>query len=227
MTKRSDTQKEEKMNIRELILHDKVIVIVRRIYGDTLMRLTEAMCNGNVHLMELTFDQSDPDCVTTTAESIVQLKARFGGTMHFGAGTVLTEEQVTAAKQAGCEYIISPNTDCRVIAATKASEMLSIPGAMTPSEILTAHNAGADFVKLFPAGYLGVPYIKDVRAPISHVNLVATGGIKEENFASFLQAGMVGAGISGRLTDKNCIAENNYAELSARAKTFRAIADEN
>lgn len=215
------------MNIKELILHDKVIVIVRRIYGDTLMKLAEAMCNGDVHLMELTFDQSNPDCVAATAESITQLKARFGGTMRFGAGTVITEEQVMAAKQAGCEYIISPNTDLKVIEATKANGLISIPGAMTPSEILTAHNAGADFVKLFPAGYLGVPYIKDVRAPISHVKLIATGGVKEENFASFLQAGMIGAGISGRLTDKNCIAENNYAELSARAKAFRAIADEN
>ncbi len=215
------------MDIKELVLHDKVIVIVRRIYGDTLLKLAEAMCNGGIHLMELTFDQSNPDCITATGESIAQLKERFGTEMHFGAGTVLNHDQVAAAKQAGCEYIISPNVNADVIKCTKELGLVSIPGAMTPSEILTAHDLGADFVKLFPAGYLGIPYIKDVRAPISHVKLVATGGVKEENFADFLKAGMIGAGISGRLTDKTCIAENNYAELTARAKAFRKIADEN
>ena len=211
------------MNIKELILHDKVIVIVRRIYGDTLMKLAEAMCNGDVHLMELTFDQSNPDCVATTAESITQLKARFGGTMHFGAGTVITEEQVMAAKQAGCEYIISPNTDLKVIEATKANGLISIPGAMTPSEILTAHNAGADFVKLFPAGYLGVPYIKDVRAPISHVKLMAVGGVNESNAADFLRAGAVGLGIGGNFAKKAWIDAGEFDKLTEAAKTMVEI----
>ncbi|MBR4548368.1 MAG: bifunctional 4-hydroxy-2-oxoglutarate aldolase/2-dehydro-3-deoxy-phosphogluconate aldolase [Oscillospiraceae bacterium] len=215
------------MEIKELILKDKVIVIVRRIYGDTLLRLAEAMCEGDVHLMELTFDQSNPDCITATGESITTLKARFGDVMRFGAGTVLTAEQVVAAKQAGCEYIISPNVSEAVIRCSKENGLVSIPGAMTATEILNAHDCGADFVKLFPAGYLGTSYVKDIRAPISHVKLLATGGIKEENFGDFLKAGCVGAGISGRLTDKTCIAEGNFAELSRRARAMRAIADEN
>ena len=215
------------MDTRELILKDKVIVIIRRIYGDTLLRLAEAMCEGDVHLMELTFDQSNPDCITATGESITMLKARFGDVMRFGAGTVLTAEQVLAAKQAGCEYIISPNVNAEVIRTSKENGLLSIPGAMTATEILNAHDCGADFVKLFPAGYLGTSYVKDIRAPISHVKLLATGGIKEENFGDFLKAGCVGAGISGRLTDKTCIAEGNYAELARRAATLRRIADEN
>ena len=215
------------MEIKELILKDKVIVIVRRIYGDTLLRLAEAMCEGDVHLMELTFDQSNPDCITATGESITVLKARFGDTMRFGAGTVLTAEQVIAAKQAGCEYIISPNVNAEVIRCSKENGLISIPGAMTATEILNAHDWGADFVKLFPAGYLGTSYVKDIRAPISHVKLLATGGINEGNFGDFLKAGCVGAGISGRLTDKTCIAEGNYAELARRAGIMRAIADEN
>ena len=215
------------MEIKELILKDKVIVIIRRIYGDTLMHLAEAMCNGDVHLMELTFDQSNPDCINATGESIATLKAHFGDVMRFGAGTVLNAEQVLAAKQAGCEYIISPNVSESVIKTTKENGLISIPGAMTATEILNAHDWGADFVKLFPAGYLGTSYIKDIRAPISHVSLLATGGIKVENFADFLKAGCVGAGISSSLTDKTCIAEGNYAELTNRAKAFRRIADEN
>lgn len=213
-------------DVKTLIERDKVIVIARRIYGDALLRLAEAMCRGGVHLMELTFDQSDEECIDKTASSLSGLKARFGDEMRFGAGTVLTVQQVEAARDAGCEYIISPNTDDDVIRATKACGLASIPGAMTPSEILTAHKLGADFVKLFPTGYLGLPYIKDIRAPISHVKLVATGGVTEDNFGAFLDAGMVAAGISGRLTDKAIIAEGNFDELTRRAKAFRLIADE-
>lgn len=214
------------MDVKDLILRDKVIVIARRIYGDTLLKLADAMCSGGIHLMELTFDQSDSECIDKTASSVARLNARFGGDMLFGAGTVITPQQVDAAYQAGCKYIISPNTDLDVINATKAHGLLSIPGAMTPSEILAAHKAGADFVKLFPTGYLGLPYIKDIRAPISHVKLIATGGVTEDNFGAFLGAGMVAAGISGRLTDKACIESGDFEELTRRAKAFRAIADE-
>ncbi len=215
------------MDVKDLILRDKVIVIARRIYGDTLLKLADAMCSGGIHLMELTFDQSDSECIDKTASSVARLNARFGGEMLFGAGTVITPQQVDAAYQAGCKYIISPNTDLDVINATKAHGLVSIPGAMTPNEILAAHKAGADFVKLFPTGYLGLPYIKDIRAPISHVKLIATGGVTEDNFGAFLSAGMVAAGISGRLTDKACIESGNFEELTRRAKAFRAIADEN
>lgn len=215
------------MDIKELIRNDKVIVIVRRIYGDTLLRLAEALCEGGVHLMELTFDQSNPDCITATGESILALQQRFGNSMHYGAGTVLNEAQVTAAKEVGCEYIISPNVSPAVIRATKEKGLISIPGAMTATEILNAHDCGADFVKLFPAAYLGTSYVKDIRAPISHVSLLATGGIREDNFGDFLKAGCIGAGVSGRLTDKNCLAEGNYEELTRRARAFRKIADEN
>lgn len=215
------------MDVKDLILRDKVIVIARRIYGDTLLKLADAMCSGGIHLMELTFDQSDSECIDKTASSVARLNARFGGDMLFGAGTVITPQQVDASYQAGCKYIISPNTDLDVINATKAHGLVSIPGAMTPSEILAAHKAGADFVKLFPTGYLGLPYIKDIRAPISHVKLIATGGVTEDNFSAFLRAGMVAAGISGRLTDKACIESGDYEELTRRAKAFRAIADEN
>ena len=215
------------MDIREFIRKDKVIVIVRRIYGDTLLKLAEALREGGVHLMELTFDQSNPDCITATGESILALRERFGDSVRFGAGTVLTAEQVIAAKEVGCEYIISPNVSEAVIKTTKAAGLISIPGAMTATEILNAHDLGADFVKLFPAAYLGTSYVKDIRAPISHVSLLATGGIREDNFGDFLKAGCIGAGISGRLTDKTCLAEGNFAEITRRAQAFRQIADEN
>ena len=94
---------------------------------------------------------------------------------------------------------------------------------MTPSEIITAHSLGADIVKLFPSGWLGFQYIKDILAPISHIKLCATGGVTEENWGSYLNLGFAGAGISGRLCDKACINAGNYEEITRRAKIFTDI----
>ena len=211
------------MNTLEFIQENKVITICRKVYGEDLLRLAAALYEGGVKLIEVTFDQADPDCVEKTAEAIRSLCAAFGDRMMFGAGTVLTREQVKAAAEAGARYIISPNTDASVILFTKELGLVSIPGAMTPSEIITAHNLGADIVKLFPSGYLGFSYIKDILAPISHVKLCATGGVNEENWGEYLDLGFAGAGISGRLCDKKCIAAGDFAEITRRAKVFMDI----
>lgn len=209
----------------EQILKEKIVVIVRGTYGENLRRLSEALYAGGLHFMEVTFDQKDPDCIPKTAGAISMLRAAHEGRMHFGAGTVLTPEQVDAAAQAGAEFIISPNSEPKVIRRTKELGLISIPGAMTPTEILMAHDCGADLVKLFPAATLGLAYVKDILAPISHVKMIATAGITEENFAQFLKLGLAGAGISGRLTDKKLIAEENWAEFTRRAEAFRHIAE--
>ena len=211
------------MNTLEFIQENKVITICRKVYGEDLLRLAAALYEGGVKLIEVTFDQADPDCVEKTAEAIRSLCAAFGDRMMFGAGTVLTREQVKAAAEAGARYIISPNTDASVILFTKELGLVSIPGAMTPSEIITAHNLGADIVKLFPSGYRGFRYIKDILAPISHVKLCATGGVNEENWGEYLDLGFAGAGISGRLCDKKCIAAGDFAEITRRAKVFMDI----
>ena len=202
----------------------KIICICRKVYGEELCKLAQAMYDGGIRLMEVTFDQADPDCCRKTAQAIRMLNEEFGGRIRFGAGTVLNREQVDAAKGAGAEYIISPNTDVEVIGYTKELGLASIPGAMTPSEILTAHEAGADFVKLFPTVYLGLPYFKDIKGPISHVKLLGTGGLTEENLKDYLDMGMVGAGISGRLVDAELRKKNDYETLTKRAAAFMAIA---
>lgn len=212
------------MGTYEFITRHKVIAIVRRIYGEDLLNLSKALCAGGVKLMECTFDQQDPDCIKKTQEAIRALCAQHGEEMLFGAGTVLTPEQAEAARDAGAKYIISPNVNEAVIRKTKEMGLVSIPGAMTPSEILTAHDLGADLVKLFPATTLGFHYIKDILAPITHVKLVATGGVTEDNFQQYLDLGFAGAGVSGRLTDKKLIAEGNWAEFTRRAKVFSDMA---
>ncbi len=211
------------MNTLDFISQNKVITICRRVYGEDLLKLADALYAGGIKMIEVTFDQADPDCIKKTSECIRALCDRFGDKMMFGAGTVLNAEQVEAAAKAGARYIISPNVDADVIAKTKELGLVSMPGAMTPSEILTAHKLGADIVKLFPAGYLGFGYIKDILGPISHVKLCATGGVTEENWGKYLEFGFAGAGISGRLCDKKCIAAGDFEEITRRAKVFMDI----
>ena len=215
------------MDTLNFILENKVITICRKVYGENLMKLAEALFNGDVKLIEVTFDQADPNCIVKTSEAIHMLVEKFGDHMMFGAGTVLSKEQVKAAADAGARYIISPNVDEQVIRYTKELGLVSIPWAMTPSEIITAHNLGADIVKLFPAGYLGFRYIKDILAPISHVKLCATGGVNEENWGEYLSYGFAGAGISGRLCDKKCIESGDFEEITRRAKVFSDMAKAN
>ena len=218
------------MNMNEDIIrcieNTKIIAIIRKIYGERLINLAQALVKGGIRNIEVTYDQSDPDAIKKTGNAIEMLCRDFDGKLFTGAGTVLTNEQVEAAAKSGAKYIISPNTDIGVIKRTKELGLISIPGAMTPSEILTAHNSGANFVKIFPAIDLGLNYIKNIRSPISHVKLVATAGIKEENFAQYLSAGYTAAGISGRLTDMAVIINGDFDEITRRAEVFVKITQE-
>ncbi len=204
-------------SITQRIARTGFVAIIRKLYGDELLRLSDALYEGGARQIEVTFDQSDPDCLKITPESIASLKERHPD-MDVGAGTVLTKEQVLAAKEAGATFIISPNADADIIQFTKQNGLASVPGAMTPSEVVAAFNAGADIVKLFPAGYLGTAYIKDLRAPISHIPLMATGGINPDNFESFLRAGCCSAGIGSFLSDKKLIAAGDWDAFRARAR---------
>ena len=206
------------------ILESKIVVICRKVYGDDLIRLADALVSGGIRCIEVTFDQKDEDCISKTSASIRSLIKEFGSSLDVGAGTVLDARQVDCAADAGAEFIISPNVNPLVIGRTLELGLVSIPGAMTPSEVLYASGLGSQIIKLFPAGTLGLKYFKDLRAPISHVSIMATGGITEENFKDFLSAGACGAGISGRLTDRKLIEGNYFDELTRRAKVFSEIA---
>ena len=199
-----------------------VISICRKIYGDDLLNLSRALCLGGVNFIEVTFDQSDSRCLSNTAEAISMLREN-NPEMCVGAGTVLTKDQVKAAYDAGAGFIISPNTNACVIEYTKSFGMISVPGAMTPSEILSAWDFGADIVKLFPAATLGLRYLKDIRAPISHIPLLATGGITPDNFEDFIRSGCCGAGIGSYLSDKKLIKEGNFGEFTSRARLLNDI----
>lgn len=204
----------------ESILENKIITICRRIYGEQLLNLAGALYDGGIKLIEVTFDQVDANHLEKTGEAISMLNREFGDKMLIGAGTVLTKEQVLVAYKAGAKYIISPNTDKEVITYTKELGLTSIPAGMSPTEILLAHKYGGDIIKVFPAGFLGLTYIKDIRGPISHINLLSAGGVTEDNISEYIKAGYNGFGISGRLTDKKVIDAGDFAEITRRARAF-------
>ena len=211
------------MTTNEFIEYNKIIAICRRMDVEDILRLAEALLKGGVRLIEVTFDQSNEACLTETSEAVSRLVGEFGSDMRIGAGTVLTGEQVIAARDAGAEYIISPNTSLEIIHLTKECGLSSIPGASTPSEIVLADENGADFVKLFPAGYYGPGYFKDIKAPLSHIKLIATAGITDKNLAQFLELGSVGAGISSYLTGPELVARGDFREITRRAAGLMEI----
>ena len=199
-----------------------VIVICRKVYGQELFHLAQSLYRGGIRQIEVTFDQSDPQCITQTAEAIEMLCRAFPD-MDIGAGTVLTKTQANTAYLAGARFLVSPHANPQLIRFAHDHGMISIPGAMTPSEVLAAYEAGGDLIKLFPAGYLGPRYVKDLTAPLSHIPLLATAGITEDNFAAFLEAGCCGAGISSLLTTPSDIAAGNWDVFTARAERLLEI----
>jgi 2-dehydro-3-deoxyphosphogluconate aldolase/(4S)-4-hydroxy-2-oxoglutarate aldolase len=209
--------------IIQSVLENKLIAIVRGVYGEDCVSLAKALCAGGIKLLEVTFDQSNEALWEKTADTIRMLNRQLGDQMTFGAGTVTSVELVNIAKDAGAQFIVSPDCDPAVIRATVDAGMVSMPGALTPTEVLQAHKAGADFVKLFPAGNLGPGYLKSVAAPINHVKLLAVGGVNENNIKDFLNAGAVGAGIGGNLVNKTWIAEGKFQEITALAKALTDV----
>ena len=206
-----------------LLRQDKLIAICRGAEGESLLSLAAAIRDGGIRFIEVTFQQERDDCADLVRRNIKALCGMPG--IIPGAGTVLSPDQVRAAYEAGAKYIVSPNTDPAVIAETKRLGLVSIPGALTPSEIMAAHNAGADLVKLFPTATMGLKYFKDLRAPLSHIGLVVTAGITPDNLGDYLKAGAFAAGISSPLCDKELIAAGDFAEITRRARAFRGIAN--
>lgn len=204
----------------EKVLQQKLIAIVRGILGEDCLKLADALYAGGVSLIEVTFDQQKPDTFPETAAAIRGINERFKGAVLAGAGTVTSPALVDLAADAGAAYIISPDANVEVIKHTRKRGLVSIPGALTPTEILLAHNAGADFVKLFPAAELGTGYLKAVKAPISHVRLLVVGGIHENNIREYLDAGAAGAGVGGNLASKALVAANDFQSITNLAKTF-------
>ena len=209
---------------REDIIKDveknKIIVILRGFNEDQLVKTVDAMAKGGIRLVEVPFDQSGKTSDQVTASHIRLLQEKFAGIVRVGAGTVLTEQQVEFAYDAGAEFIISPDCYEKVIRKTRQLGMVSMPGVFTPSEVTNAHRYGADFVKLFPNSELKVSYLKALITPLSHIKFLAVGGVNLGNLREYLDAGAKGVGVATAIADKKVIAEGDYGEITRRAKAF-------
>ena len=210
----------------EYVKKRKIVAIVRGLSPEYLIRLGHAFEEGGIGLMEVTYNQSAPETWKDTANGIEAVEKEFGDRLLVGAGTVITLEQVSMTYNAGGHYLVTPTTQPEIIRAGKALGLGLYPGAFTPSEILAAYDAGADAVKVFPASCLGPGYIKAIRAPLSHIPLMAVGGVNEKNAADFIKAGCVGLGVGGNLVNKEWIRNGEWEKITALAKEFKkAVAE--
>ena len=204
--------------IKASVLEGRIIAIIRGFAPDVCLKLSEAYARGGIKLIEVTFNQKSPETWKDTAAAIRAVKERFAGSVRVGAGTVLTEEQLDMCEQAGGEYMITPNVNPALIRECVRRGLVAMPGALTPSEAVDAWEAGAGFVKIFPAGSLGPAYVKALRAPLSHIPFLAVGGISPENVADFMRVGCVGVGVGGNLTNKEWIAAGEWRRIEDVAR---------
>ena len=202
------------------IENKKLIAIIRGANVADAVAAANALLDGGISLIEVTFNQKDPSSFPTTAESIRAIIQELGDRVLVGAGTVLTTEQVEMAAQAGAKYIISPDTDCDVIRRTLELGLVSLPGAYTATEAKRAYTAGADFVKIFPCIGDAPAYVKALCAPLSHIRFLAVGGVNVENCTAFLNAGAVGLGIGSCLVSKERLANRQYDKITDTARQF-------
>lgn len=208
--------------IIQAVKENKLIAIVRGVESEKCVRIAQALYDGGFRLMEITYDQKRPESWEETAAAIGAVAKAFAGKMYVGAGTVTCTELVDLTHKYGGQFIISPDVNEDVIRRTRQLGLVSMPGALTPTEVMTAHRAGANFVKLFPAGNLGTGYVKAVKAPISHVDLLVVGGIDEKNVASFLAVGAAGAGIGGNLVNRAWVEAGQYEKITEVAQALVA-----
>jgi 2-dehydro-3-deoxyphosphogluconate aldolase/(4S)-4-hydroxy-2-oxoglutarate aldolase len=158
---------------------------------------------------------------------IAQVSRRFGQSMLVGAGTVLDAKSAAACIAAGALFIISPSTELDVITHCNQAGVAVLPGALTPTEIVRAWRAGADMVKVFPCSALGgASYLKAVKAPLPHIELVPTGGVSLETAAAFIKAGAAALGVGGDLVDLEAVRSGNGAVIGERAQKYLAIVKE-
>lgn len=202
------------------IEQEKIISIIRKPEKESFKDTVNALYNGGIRLIEITFDRENNFKKEETCEMISTVKENFKD-MLVGAGTVTRKKEVFLAFKAGASFIISPNCDPKIIRLTKKLGMVSIPAAYTPTEIALALNNGADYIKLFPATEVTKEYISAVTAPLSDARLLAVGGVTENNAGDFIKKGFCGIGVGSNLYSKKLIENQDFKGLTYLAEKFK------
>lgn len=202
------------MDTLSSILEHKVVSIIRNAHPSDVPKIAKALYEGGVKVLEITL--SSPKALAVIGE----LTETWGDELIVGAGSVLDAESARAALLNGAKFILSPTVDVQTIKMTKRYGAVSIPGAFTPTEILTAFENGGDIIKVFPAS-LGPNYIKDIKGPLPQIPLLPTGGVDLHNARTFIESGAAGIGIGSALVNTKLEVNERYLqELTAKAQRF-------
>ena len=196
------------------VLDCGIVAVVRFSDPDPLVEVVEALAAGGVTVAEVTFT------VPNALDVIRAAKKRLGDRVLLGAGTVLDPETARAAFLAGAEFLVSPSLNLDVIRMCRRYDKLVMPGAFTPTEVLTAWEAGADVVKVFPADVVGPAFFKALKGPLPQVKLMPTGGVDLDTAAEFLKAGAVCLGVGSQLVDPKLVAAGEFARITQLAARY-------
>jgi len=199
--------------VSELIRRGAVAVI-RMSDPERLVRVVEAICEGGVTAIEITMS------VPRAFQMIEEVARRLGDVALVGAGSVLDAETARLVIEAGARYVVSPVFKPEIIQTAHRYDVPALPGAFTPTEILAAHEAGADIVKVFPADVVGMAFFKAIKAPMPQLKLMPTGGVTLTNAGEWLRAGACAVGVGSALLDRAAIAEGRWEKLTENARTL-------
>jgi 2-dehydro-3-deoxyphosphogluconate aldolase/(4S)-4-hydroxy-2-oxoglutarate aldolase len=195
-----------------------LIVIFRGVDIEKIPATVNALYEGGARIVEVAFNPSDENTIAKTTAIIKKIYETMGDKLVVGAGTVITKKYVDAAYKAGAKFIYSPNTDTKIIKRTKKLGMISIPGAFTPSEIMTAYNAGADIIKMFPITKDDIGYLVNITRPLSHIPFICVGGTNPDTIECFIKAGAKGVGTGISILKPELIEAEDYAEITHLTK---------
>jgi 2-dehydro-3-deoxyphosphogluconate aldolase / (4S)-4-hydroxy-2-oxoglutarate aldolase len=191
-----------------------IVAVVRFADPGPLVEVVRALADGGVTVAEVTFT------VPNALDVIREARRQLGDRVLLGAGTVLDPETARAALLAGAEFVVAPSLNLDVIKVCRRYDKLVMPGAFTPTEIVTAWEAGADIVKVFPADVVGPAFFKAMRGPLPQVKLMPTGGVDLTTAGEFLKAGAVCLGVGGQLVDPKAVAAGDFARITQLAKQY-------
>ncbi|MDX6403613.1 MAG: 2-dehydro-3-deoxyphosphogluconate aldolase / (4S)-4-hydroxy-2-oxoglutarate aldolase [Blastocatellia bacterium] len=210
-----------KIDVLQRIRDIGLIPVVRAESADQAMRAVAAIKAGGVSVLEITMT------VPGAIDVIEKLAAVYGSEALIGAGTVLDPETAARCIQAGAQFIVSPALNEETIACCRTNDVAIFPGALTPTEVVRAWNAGADAVKIFPAGAVGgASYLKALKAPLPQIELIPTGGVSLKTAADFIKAGAMALGVGADLVDPKALRDGNEGLITERARQFLEIVRE-
>ncbi|MFZ4451399.1 bifunctional 4-hydroxy-2-oxoglutarate aldolase/2-dehydro-3-deoxy-phosphogluconate aldolase [Salibacterium aidingense] len=197
------------------IKENGIVAIIRGADPDNIEDMAEALLEGGVRTLEITMETPN------VLAAIEKLRKSYGNELITGAGTVLDPETARSAIMAGAQFIFSPTVHPETIKMAKRYGVISIPGAMTPTEILTGYESGADVIKVFPANQFGPTYLKDIKGPLPHIPLMPTGGITTDNVKDYMEQGAVAVGVGSALVNtKKPWNSEEKAALTKKARAF-------